>query len=1468
MFRLQKEKRLDLGKQYKFQVDTGMLIQNNAFGNLSKNTESFVNSYVKKQEKLRKSQKIALDVYGKRGVIDDADAAAAKALALSLAGVANTAIQLTRATTEMDKSFARLTLRAKEQAAVKEVGREVRLKRTGLLAGMPEVKAPQIDIRRFSELGAHEKLRVASPEYEKTLLAHDKQLDVYNAAVAKAEASAKTLADIEYVEEEAATRGIDQKKIDALVASVAITGSKETGPMLGELSTQTELQHEMVNKLSTLVDFSSGGMGTGIKFATMTKEASGVYDTAELRQQTIRAVHSDVAGYMAKGDYGGVYAYGENLEKASTSAPFTKQTMVSSILGSGAVSSGALEAILTSKEVGVTPESYAEAKEKGKIDVLLGENYERIMDLFLQYGKDRAEGKEKETIKEPGVGIDFLGLLQEKAVGVVEERKEYAEKTHEANLEDAKVQGNIAAVFAQSLSKSQKAMRMFTLVAGDLAKSVETLSESFLKLEKQSMINKALIDTRAKYRSTRGGPMERRAPAVDVDIATTAQYSPHQVLYEQSAQYKSVTIGYLKNMEDVKTARSKLEELSKIEAQKEFLGKQPGVKKEDVDSFISAAMRTGSVEIAPIVVELAKLNKTASSIDAKTVELKDGKSVIDKQKSGEDMLSVMQQQAEADNRKAEMLAKRSADYMRKAQIRKQTDIDVATGSGMSQDQVNKEESRFMATIGYVPSEIKERNQRLRAEYEKEKKARAEFELNKQRMLKPLQQAAGGMGSIISSIQTGVAGIEGGRNVRPLEIDFTQWSQGRSEEDIAEARGQFDLAKSIYSQNLSLRAQGADTGVAPRKLYDIMERASKGEDVTDELKAIEATLAEKKEEKEEQIRKLQAQEYAKAVSNSEGTKKTNTELSAINENTRSMAGALNEGFSKVTSALEATSKTVSTPETAPKIEAAKAYTEPYSDVVKNLAEEHQFGVPVGQDTARTTIPGLVGREDYLLAGAGRTLPEATDLSFEEKTKPFVGTGFGFAEAVIPTAEEPGQLAFVEKVKDYLPGVLGQADNLLASDEQRKKSQMAVSLFGESFVEKPDLGYGALLEEAGKTEEEIKKEEMIKSAAKGGLIMTLPKEGESPEEFSERTKSSEQRREEARRKEIADSYRADRPVDSYEVLKEEAGELDIHRGAKAESDAKRKYQREHAFEGTGLTVDSVSMDEKEKAAGLKKEDEKSKNLKKETLNKDTKQGDESRKESKTLNNEISDLKDEVEKLKTAVSDTTEVFKDLSDVADNVTALGDASKDSAALVDTLGTSADSASSSLDILASKTSTSTVTEETGPTMVAEAEDFDFISEEDALNLVNFVKEDLDERIRNIDNTEVIAGLVEKTETLTSDVASMKEGVTSTEDTVSEKAFDDFKFIVAGYVKTIEELKKLTDALTDTSLSHSTSILDLETAFGLVEDKLRDHDEQLTKFEENLGSMDHKFTNLISDLEDDVATAIDLARAAYTFATV
>jgi hypothetical protein len=739
---------------------------------------------------------------------------------------------------------------------------------------------------------------------------------------------------------------------------------------------------------------------------------------------------------------------------------------------------------------------------------------------------------------------------------------------------------------------------MFTIIAGDLAKSVESLSESFLKLEKQSMINKALIETRAKYRSTRAGPMERRAPAADIDIATTAsQYQPHQLLYNQSAQYKAVTLSYLENMEDVKTARSKLEELSKIQAQKGFLEKQPGVKKEDVDSFVSAAMRTGAVEIAPIVVELAKLNKTASSIDTKTVESKEPGIVDDKTKqSGEFLLSTMQKRAEADNRKAEVRARQEADYMRKTQIRKQTDIDVAVGRGKSQDQINREESEYMATIGYVPSEIKERNQRLRAAYEKEKKARADFELNKQRMLKPLQQAAGGMGSIISSIQTGVTGIEGGRNVRPLERDFTQWSRGRSEEDIAEARGQFDLAKSIYSQNLSLRAQGADTGVTPRKLYDIMERASKGEDVTDELKSIESVLAEKKEEKEDQIRKLQAQEYAKAVSSSEGTKKTNTELSAINENTKTMVGAFNEGFSKTISAIEATSKTASGPDVVPKAEAAPktlqaaeaagaivayevppegkvptaevkaghVYTGAYGGVITTPAEEHKQGVPAG------LLGGIAGPkvdEEYaktekyniekLMGGiAGPKVDEEyakTEKYHVEKLLGFGGPEAAkkplVAEAAIPTVEKaamiveegPGQLAFGEKVTPYLPGILGQEEYLSASDEARKKSQMAASLpvFGEPFVEKPDFGYADRLKEVGKTEEEIKKEEMIKSAAKGGLTMTFPEEGESVEDFAERTKSPEQKREEAARRDVAASYKSDRPVESYDVLKEEAG-----------------------------------------------------------------------------------------------------------------------------------------------------------------------------------------------------------------------------------------------------------------------------------------------------------------------------------------
>jgi hypothetical protein len=957
-------------------------------------------------------------------------------------------------------------------------------------------------------------------------------------------------------------------------------------------------------------------------------------------------------------------------------------------------------------------------------------------------------------------------------------------------------------------------------------------------------------------------------------------------LYEQSAQYKSATTGYLKNMEDVKTARSKLEELSKIQAQKSFLEKQPGVMKEDVDSFISAAMRTGSVEVAPIVVELAKLNKTASSIDAKTVELKDGKPVTgEQQKSGEDLLSAMQQQAESDNRKAEILAKRSADYMRKEQIKKQTDIDVAVGRGKSQDQINKEESEYMATVGYVPSEIKERNQRLRAAYEKEKKARAEFELNKQRMLKPLQQAAGGMGSIISSIQTGVAGIEGGRNVRPLEEDFTRWSRGRSEEDVAEARGQFDLAKSIYSQNLSLRAQGADTGVSPRSLYDIMERASKGEDVTEELKAIESVLAEKKEEKEDQIRKIQAQEYAKAMSSSEGTKKTNTELSAINENTKTMAGVLNEGFSKVVSVFEATSKIVSTSEAVPKIEAAQEPLQaagPQTKVDTMMDKWHTkaaeyateklsaFGSPVAETEELTGGGGIFGAQ---------MVGQFLALQKEAASIPVV-------EKAATVTEDPGILSFGDKTKPYMSGVFGREDYLLAGDE--RKSQMAAALptpFGESFV-KTDFGYDARLKEAGKTEEEIKKEEMIKSAAKGGLTMTLPELGESVEDFAERTKSPEQKRGEAARLDVASKYKSDRPVDSYDILKEELV------GAK-----ERPFDKESKKDKI-LDRDDTSVDEKEEAAGIKKERKETKDLKEKSL-KETERDKVSKKENKELNTEISDLKDEVEKLRSTIIDVNTAFEDLSDSADNVAALGEASKDSASQIDTFGKSIFSASSSLDIFSSKASTATAeSNEQGPTMVAEEVDFNFISEEDAINLVNFTKGELLENINNIDNTELLDSLVEKTDTISKDVASIKEDVTSISDTISEEDFntfkekalkyfeemdkikdieldklasstdfDDLKTTVADYIETVEKLEKLTDTLADTSSSHSASILDLEKAFDLVSNELRDYNEKFTKLESSLDSMDHKFTTLIDDLKEDVGEVMNLAWAARSLAS-
>jgi hypothetical protein len=682
----------------------------------------------------------------------------------------------------------------------------------------------------------------------------------------------------------------------------------------------------------------------------------------------------------------------------------------------------------------------------------------------------------------------------------------------------------------------------------------------------------------------------------------------------------------------------------------------------------------------------------------------------------------------------------------------------------------------------------------------------------------------------------------------------------------------------------------------------MERASKGEDVTEELKAIESILAEKKEEKEEQIRKIQAQEYAKAMSSSEGTKKTNTELSAINENTKTMAGVLNEGFSKVTSAIEASPKVESAAqqtalkreETQKTLQAAKAVGEPYAispdgktsaeakasyiytgayggDITKTPAEEHQWGVPVGQEAA---------------------------YAFVEKTPTIAKTDIPVVEKAAMVAEEPGILSFGEKTKPYMGGVFGQADDLLASDEQIKKSQMAASLptpFGEPFVKKPDLGYADRLKEAGKTDEEIKKEEMIKSAARGGLTMTFPEEGESVEEFAERTKSPEQKREEAARRDVASKYKSDRPVDSYDVLKKE---VDV---AKTEKDRKKDLSVLGAAEAKREVLfdeGSVAVEEKEKAAGLKEESKEAKSLKEKSL-KETDQGKESKKVQEKLNTEISDLKDEVEKLKTTIVDVNDVFKDLSDSADNVIALGDASKDSASLINGFGDSVSAASSSLDILSSKMSTATTTnEESGPTMTAEGTDFDFISEEDAINLVNFTKEELLENINNIDHTELLDSLVGKTDVISKDVASIKENVTIISDVVSEEDFntfkekalryfeevdrikdiglndlassadfDDLKSVVADYVETIDELKTLVDDLVDTSSSHSTSIVELEAAFNLVGDELRNHDEQFTKLEESLGSMDHKFTIDIDDLKSSVGEAMDLARAAYTFAT-
>ena len=190
--------------------------------------------------------------------------------------------------------------------------------------------------------------------------------------------------------------------------------------------------------------------------------------------------------------------------------------------------------------------------------------------------------------------------------------------------------------------------------------------------------------------------------------------------------------------------------------------------------------------------------------------------------------------------------------------------------------------------------------------------------------------------------------------------------------------------------------------------------------------------------------------------------------------------------------------------------------------------------------------------------------------------------------------------------------------------------------------------------------------------------------------------------------------------------------------------------------------------------------------------------------------------------------------------------------------------------MLSSKVSTTETSETTtGPTAEAGEEGFEYISEEDAINMVNEVKDELSERINDISvDSVVVKDLVEEVRLLIDDTKAIKDSIPEIpEGVVDIDSFDAFKDEVFSYFETLDELKKLTDSLSEGMTINTTSVLGLESAFELINKKLVTHDDSLSKLTESLDFMDHKFTDLVNELRDDLSDAIDLTNSAYAFAT-
>ena len=586
----------------------------------------------------------------------------------------------------------------------------------------------------------------------------------------------------------------------------------------------------------------------------------------------------------------------ESLKNSESLIDFTKVLLPSIMIPSPA---GLVTAVATAKNLPYNPTSTLTPEQEkiaGKEVSTMGfgvgiKNNEKIVRTFIDLLENRFEGlqeekrQQKESKIETGVITNKIATPEKVMEEVLEKIGISANKNKEKikNLSDELINSG------KSLENIINSFTLFAKVTDPLVKSIENLSFTFKNLDMQSAKSQKLIESRAKRLNVKGGPLYREALPIGVDVSTTARYSPHEILYNRDQEYRENTISYLKQLEKVKAVRSKTDITAGIMGQVDFL-KQQGISNERLNSMIEGALETGSVELGPVISVLNEIAKNTAKT-AEGVERTSGKrsefdvkseEAVDKTTPGLEKLQKLYSQYQAKALVEEDKARKEAEKLRIPNIRQQTRMDIAAGRGKSLDQITREENELRATLGRVPSEIKERNRKLLEVYEAEKEARATFELEKRKILEPLQQSVSGMKSIIDSIKTGLSGIESARNIRPLEIDFSKWAkrQGTSElsqERVADRRMQFDLAKNLYSQNLSLRAQGVDTGIDPKELYNIMERASRGEDITKyggsfgtfigrggPLEAIQKNLSVAVEAKEKRIRDVQAEEYATAI----------------------------------------------------------------------------------------------------------------------------------------------------------------------------------------------------------------------------------------------------------------------------------------------------------------------------------------------------------------------------------------------------------------------------------------------------------------------------------------------------------------------------------------------------------------------------------------------------------------------------